>query len=75
MSGNQKSNGGASTATDKVFSPKDLYNLQLLSHLHHEKELTMEQPKPTSLGENLTMEEDAKRAVRDLTKFLSLFTE
>jgi hypothetical protein len=34
MSANLNNAGVGSTATAKTFSPKDLYNLQLLSHLH-----------------------------------------
>ncbi len=64
--------GGAAV---KTFSTKDLYNLQLLSHLQRQQEISLEKPNPTNLGEILSAEDEAKRAVRDLTKFLSLFTE
>ena len=40
------------------FTPKDLYNLQLLSHLHH-RQSEPAQP-PSNIIEQLQLEEDAK---------------
>ena len=79
----------SSTAVGKQgnFSQKDMYNLQMLSYLHWQNELAQvklqqstalqsaDEPNHSSLSEKLQVEEEACFAVRDLTKFLTLFSE
>ena len=61
------------------FTPKDLYNLSMISHIYWDNMLATDKlkaiPADIPLKDKISLESEQCKTLRDLTKYLSLFSE